>query len=85
MKIVSLQLFSLMQEMGLEPTHCCQRQILSLMRLPFRHSCILLFSGESPKQEIFYHTHKKNARKKYKKQKENTKGLSIILDESYHI
>ena len=30
----------LVQEMGLEPTHCCQRQILSLMRLPFRHSCI---------------------------------------------
>ena len=28
-----------MQEMGLEPTRCCQRQILSLMRLPFRHSC----------------------------------------------
>ena len=23
-----------LQEMGLEPTHCCQRQILSLMRLP---------------------------------------------------
>ena len=31
-----------MQEMGLEPTHCCQRQILSLMRLPFRHSCICM-------------------------------------------
>ena len=59
--------------MGLEPTHCCQRQILSLMRLPFRHSCILLFSDKSPKQEIFYHIPKKNARKKYKKQKENTK------------
>ena len=27
--------------MGLEPTRCCQRQILSLMRLPFRHSCAL--------------------------------------------
>lgn len=31
-----------MQEMGLEPTHCHQRQILSLMRLPFRHSCAYL-------------------------------------------
>ena len=31
-----------MQEMGLEPTHCCQRQILSLMRLPFRHSLRLI-------------------------------------------
>ena len=30
--------FVLVQEMGLEPTHCCQRQILSLMRLPFRHA-----------------------------------------------
>ena len=33
--------FVLVLEMGLEPTHCCQRQILSLMRLPFRHSCVL--------------------------------------------
>ena len=29
------------QEMGLEPTHSHLRQILSLMRLPFRHSCVL--------------------------------------------
>ena len=29
-----------MQEMGLEPTHSHLRQILSLMRLPFRHSCL---------------------------------------------
>lgn len=28
-----------MQEMGLEPTRGRPRQILSLMRLPFRHSC----------------------------------------------
>ena len=28
-----------MQEMGLEPTRSHPRQILSLMRLPFRHSC----------------------------------------------
>ena len=31
---------SVMQEMGLEPTHSHLRQILSLMRLPFRHSCV---------------------------------------------
>ena len=31
-----------MQEMGLEPTRGRPRQILSLMRLPFRHSCTLL-------------------------------------------
>ena len=30
----------LVQEMGLEPTHSHLRQILSLMRLPFRHSCV---------------------------------------------
>jgi Na+/H+ antiporter NhaD/arsenite permease-like protein len=27
----------LMRKMGLEPTRCCHRQILSLLRLPFRH------------------------------------------------
>ena len=32
--------FFFMQEMGLEPTQGCPRQILSLMRLPFRHSCV---------------------------------------------
>ena len=32
-------LFLSMQEMGLEPTRSHLRQILSLMRLPFRHSC----------------------------------------------
>ena len=32
-------LFIFMQEMGLEPTRGRPRQILSLMRLPFRHSC----------------------------------------------
>ena len=31
-----------MQEMGLEPTRGRPRQILSLMRLPFRHSCALI-------------------------------------------
>ena len=36
-----------MQEMGLEPTRCCHRQILSLMRLPFRHIRISqLFQAE---------------------------------------
>ena len=30
----------MMQEMGLEPTQGRPRQILSLMRLPFRHSCV---------------------------------------------
>ncbi len=34
----------MLQEMGLEPTRCCHRQILSLLRLPFRHSCQLLYS-----------------------------------------
>ncbi len=33
-----------MQEMGLEPTHSHLRQILSLMRLPFRHSCLSVIS-----------------------------------------
>ena len=37
--LFDLALF-LMQEMGLEPTHSHLRQILSLMRLPFRHSCL---------------------------------------------
>ena len=31
--------FKPVQEMGLEPTRSHPRQILSLMRLPFRHSC----------------------------------------------
>ena len=30
--------FYLVPEVGLEPTRCCHRQILSLVRLPFRHS-----------------------------------------------
>ena len=30
-----------MQVVGLEPTQGCPRQILSLMRLPFRHTCAL--------------------------------------------
>ena len=29
-----------MQMVGLEPTCSCLRQILSLLRLPFRHICI---------------------------------------------
>ena len=29
-----------MPAMGLEPIRCCHRQILSLVRLPFRHSGI---------------------------------------------
>ena len=29
---------SLVPEAGLEPARCCHRQILSLVRLPFRHS-----------------------------------------------
>ena len=32
-----------MQVVGLEPTRCCHRQILSLMRLPFRHTCVCCF------------------------------------------
>ena len=31
-------LLPLVPEVGLEPTRCCHRQILSLVRLPFRHS-----------------------------------------------
>ncbi len=27
----------MMRMVGLEPTRCCHRQILSLLRLPFRH------------------------------------------------
>ena len=33
--------FFIMQVEGLEPSRGCPRQILSLMRLPFRHTCIL--------------------------------------------
>lgn len=36
-----------MQEMGLEPTHSHLRQILSLMRLPFRHAGFLMQQGYS--------------------------------------
>jgi hypothetical protein len=32
--------FSMVPEAGLEPARCCHRQILSLVRLPFRHSGI---------------------------------------------
>ena len=31
-------LFLLVPEKGIEPPRCCHRQILSLLRLPFRHS-----------------------------------------------
>ena len=34
-------LYKVMREMGLEPTRSHPRQILSLMRLPFRHSRVL--------------------------------------------
>ena len=30
-----------MQVVGLEPTRGCPRKILSLVRLPFRHTCLL--------------------------------------------
>ena len=42
-----------MQEMGLEPTRGRPRQILSLMRLPFRHSCKSLFSFTD--RDLCYH------------------------------
>ena len=29
-----------MQVVGLEPTRSCPRKILSLVRLPFRHTCL---------------------------------------------
>ena len=49
---------------GLEPVHSHLRQILSLMRLPFRHSCVLWTSWtKSLKQEISYHTQRQIARK----------------------
>ena len=32
--------FYMVPEVGLEPTRYCYRQILSLLRLPFRHSGI---------------------------------------------
>lgn len=31
-----------MPAMGLEPIRCCHRQILSLVRLPFRHAGLLI-------------------------------------------
>ena len=34
-----------MQVVGLEPTCSCLRQILSLLRLPFRHTCYMLLGG----------------------------------------
>ena len=47
-----------MQEMGLEPTRSHPRQILSLMRLPFRHSCasnsIILPQVSSKCKKLFY-------------------------------
>ncbi len=51
--------------MGLEPTHSHLRQILSLMRLPFRHSCafnsdILAQTPEKCKQNIASHNFVKN-------------------------
>lgn len=43
--------------MGLEPIRCCHRQILSLVRLPFRHAGLLSFHRitASLKQKLFYH------------------------------
>ena len=40
--IMTMPLFSHMQEMGLEPTRGNPHQNLNLARLPFRHSCKLL-------------------------------------------
>jgi hypothetical protein len=34
------RLVFMVPEAGLEPARCCHRQILSLVRLPFRHSGI---------------------------------------------
>ena len=36
------KLVFMVPEAGLEPARCCHRQILSLVRLPFRHSGILV-------------------------------------------
>ena len=50
--------FKPVQEMGLEPTRSHPRQILSLMRLPFRHSCasnsIILPQVSSKCKKLFY-------------------------------
>jgi hypothetical protein len=35
---LSKQLILLVPEAGLEPASCCQGEVLSLLRLPFRHS-----------------------------------------------
>lgn len=45
--------------MGLEPIRCCHRQILSLVRLPFRHAGLPMVTVNSAtlKQEIYYHIH----------------------------
>ena len=32
----------LVRVVGLEPTRCCQQEILSLPRLPFRHTRIIV-------------------------------------------
>ena len=61
--------------MGLEPIRGCPQQILSLPRLPFRHAGIYSFS----EQMIYYHTPKKFATKKLKKQKDRSFHFPITI------
>ena len=50
-----------MQVVGLEPTRGCPRKILSLVRLPFRHTCLpkkhflLLFIKLLSQHNVYYH------------------------------
>ena len=61
-----------MPAMGLEPIRCCHRQILSLVRLPFRHAGINIIDTKIilpyPKKDckIFFRN-------------------VLFLDKSYHI
>ena len=47
--------FLLMPAMGLEPIRCCHRQILSLVRLPFRHAGLFRFQTTRTKDILPYH------------------------------
>ena len=47
--------FLLMPAMGLEPIRCCHRQILSLVRLPFRHAGLFRFQIARTIDILSYH------------------------------
>lgn len=46
-KSQTVSILSMVPEAGLEPARCCHRQILSLVRLPFRHSGMQELYGSS--------------------------------------